>query len=165
MKLSQLEKKYTRHSSLSWKIYTHFHYYSKNYFSRGNLRLPRLIFCIGRNVLLMYHGSETGFSSALGWVASEIIPVIKRPGALEMRARRLSVLWTLVFYWFNLSPAKLVRSSTDIQPPSGRRLFLDPIVVFPDGSADVAVSEYHLLSLCSPLPSLFALLYQHAKCF
>lgn len=33
----------------------------------------------------------------------------RRPGALEMRARCLPVLWTLAFYWFNLSPAKLVR--------------------------------------------------------
>lgn len=37
-------------------------------------------------------GSQVKLFPSLNW----------RPGALEMRARRLPVLWPLAFYWFNL---------------------------------------------------------------
>jgi len=112
MRSSQLEKKYIKYLS---RIYfyaknSYFHYSTilKHYFSRRP-QLHRLWLCISKDVLLTYRGSETGFSSALGSRAKLFASLNRRPGALEMRIRRLSVLWTLTFYWFNLSPAKLVR--------------------------------------------------------
>lgn len=79
-----------------------------------------------------------------------------RPGTLEMRARRLSVLWTLAFYWFNLSPAKL---STCLRAP--RRICNHRAV----GFFSTPSSFSRRVSRCHGFGVLFSLsLYRHAKC-
>jgi len=73
----------------------------------------------------------------------------RRPGTLEMRAWRLSVLWTLAFYWFNLSPAKLstcLRTPRISQPP-GCPAFSRLYRRFLGEFRGVAVLEYYFLFL------------------
>lgn len=78
-----------------------------------------LVFCLG--ALLTYCGSRTGFPSARRSVGSQVklFPSLNwRPGALEMRAQRLPVLWPLAFYRFNLCAKPILPHTWPAQPPT-----------------------------------------------
>lgn len=71
---------------------------------------------------------------SLGSRAKLFSSLNRRSGALEMRARRLPVLWTLAFYWFNLSLSRSYTSAPlDGYATTGPLAFSRPHRHFPEG--------------------------------